>query len=171
MQTPPCARAPGLGDCIPVDLNQYVKTLSSALQGESAAVLSTIDALATCLERPGGCAVVPGLPSDQYNLTLGTSILGGLVAGYASRLQPDGDRPYNWLFLSGHHACLDYGYHAIQLRLRPRTMHSMCSRILLTLTLTHFAGYTCPEHVLSRMLSLVHCCLGCNPVTNALQAL
>ena len=76
--------------------------------------------------------------------------------------------PYNWLFLSSHHACLDYGYHAIQLRLRPRTMHSMCSCIPLTLTLTHFAGYTCSEHVLSRMLfSLVHCCLGCNTVTNA----
>ena len=79
-----------------MDLIQAVKTPSSALQGESAAVLSTIDALATCLERPGGCAVVPGLPADQYNLTLGTSILGGLVAGYASRLQPDGDRLYNW---------------------------------------------------------------------------
>ena len=53
-------------------------------------MLSTVDALAGCLERPGGCAVVPGLPADQYKLTLGTSILGGLVAGYASRLQPDG---------------------------------------------------------------------------------
>lgn len=63
-------------------------------QGESAAVLNTIEALADCLERPGGCAVVPGLPSDQYNLTLGTSILGGLVAGYASRLQPDGIVPH-----------------------------------------------------------------------------
>lgn len=37
--------------------------------------------------------MVPGLPSDQYNLTLGTSILGGIVAGYASRLQPDGTQP------------------------------------------------------------------------------
>lgn len=60
-------------------------------------MLNTVDALATCLEKPGGCAVVPGLPPDQYNLTLGTSILGGLVAGYASRLQPDGDRLCSWL--------------------------------------------------------------------------
>ena len=64
--------------------------VTGGLQGESAAVLNTVDALAGCLERPGGCAVVPGLPTDQYKLTLGTSILGGLVAGYASRLQPDG---------------------------------------------------------------------------------
>ena len=99
-----------------MDLIQVVKTPSSTLQGESAAVLSTIDALATCLEKPGGCAVVPGLPTDQYNLTLGTSILGGLVAGYASRLQPDGDRPYIWLFFSCHHTCLAYSYHDIQLR-------------------------------------------------------
>ena len=56
-------------------------------------MLNTVDALVDCLERPGGCAVVPGLPADQYNLTLGTSILGGLVAGYASRLQPDGTIP------------------------------------------------------------------------------
>ena len=54
-------------------------------------MLNTADALAECLEKRGGCAVVPGLPEDQYKLTLGTSILGGLVAGYASRLQPDGE--------------------------------------------------------------------------------
>ena len=74
-------------------LISFKVNLVSPVQGEFAAVLNTVDALADCLERPGGCAVVPGLPSDQYNLTLGTSILGGLVAGYASRLQPDGTQP------------------------------------------------------------------------------
>jgi len=52
--------------------------------------MSTIDALVECLETPGGCAVVPGLPQNQYQLTLITSVFGGLIAGYASRLQPEG---------------------------------------------------------------------------------
>ena len=60
------------------------------LQGESAAVLNALGALTECLERPGGCAVVPGLPEDQYKLTLITSVLGGFVAGYASRLEAQG---------------------------------------------------------------------------------
>ena len=60
------------------------------LQGEGAAVEGTLDALTECLQRPMGCAVVPGLPGNQYQLTLVTSVLGGFVAGYASRLQPEG---------------------------------------------------------------------------------
>ncbi len=71
-------------------ISAYYSLPEPGTQGESAAVLNTTDALVECLEKPGGCAVVPGLPEDQYKLTLGTSILGGLVAGYASRLQPDG---------------------------------------------------------------------------------
>lgn len=59
-------------------------------QGEAAAVMSTVDALVECLETPGGCAVVPGLPPNQYQLTLITSVIGGFIAGYASRLQPEG---------------------------------------------------------------------------------
>ena len=59
-------------------------------QGEAAAVEGTLDALAECLQRAQGCAVVPGLPASQYQLTLITSVLGGFVAGYASRLQPEG---------------------------------------------------------------------------------
>ncbi len=80
-------------------------------------MLNAVGALAECLERPQGCAVVPGLPQNQwglhlilhffasivtcceraphvcrYQLTLITSVLGGLVFGYASRLQPEGGR-------------------------------------------------------------------------------
>ena len=54
-------------------------------------MMGVVDALVECLETPGGCAVVPGLPSNQYQLTLITSIIGGFIAGYASRLQPEGD--------------------------------------------------------------------------------
>ena len=66
-------------------IHWYMRT-----QGEGAAVEETLDALADCLQRPQGCAVVPGLPGNQYQLTLITSVLGGFVAGYASRLKPEG---------------------------------------------------------------------------------
>ena len=58
-------------------------------QGESAAVLSIVDALTGCLAK-GGCAVVPGLSSDHYAFTLGVSMAGGLVAGAACKLEPTG---------------------------------------------------------------------------------
>ena len=51
--------------------------------GEDGAVLSAINAVKICLDK-GGCNVVPGLPNEQYIWTLCTSILGGLVAGFAS---------------------------------------------------------------------------------------
>ena len=51
--------------------------------GEDGAVLSAINAVKICLNK-GGCNVVPGLPNEQYIWTLCTSILGGLVAGFAS---------------------------------------------------------------------------------------
>ena len=51
--------------------------------GEDGAIINAINAVEECLER-GGCKVVPGLPKEQYIWTLCTSILGGLVAGFAS---------------------------------------------------------------------------------------
>ena len=58
-------------------------------QGEDGAVLDAIDSVKICLER-GGCQVVPGLPKEQYVWTLCTSILGGLVAGFASAPRKEG---------------------------------------------------------------------------------
>ncbi len=57
--------------------------------GEDGAVLDAIDSVKICLER-GGCQVVPGLPKEQYIWTLSTSILGGLVAGFASAPRKEG---------------------------------------------------------------------------------
>ncbi len=57
--------------------------------GEDGAVLDAIDSVKICLER-GGCQVVPGLPKEQYIWTLCTSILGGLVAGFASAPRKEG---------------------------------------------------------------------------------
>lgn len=59
-------------------------------QGESAAVMNMMDALSGCLAR-GGCAVVPGLSLDHYYFTLVTSLAGGVIAGAASRLEPQGE--------------------------------------------------------------------------------
>ena len=51
--------------------------------GEDGAVLDAINSVELCLNR-GGCQVVPGLPKEQYIWTLCTSILGGLVEGFAA---------------------------------------------------------------------------------------
>ena len=74
------------------DPNQYNY---STLQGEAAAVLESIKAMSNCLEI-GGCASVPGIPDNQYQLTLITSIFGGFVFGFSTTIQPQGDS-------AGHH--------------------------------------------------------------------
>lgn len=62
----------------------------AVVQGEGASVLNSVDAVALCLSKPGGCAVVPGLTSDQYGFTLAVAVAAGLVAGAVSRLEPQG---------------------------------------------------------------------------------
>lgn len=57
--------------------------------GEDAAILETIQTLETCL-RQGGCQVVPGLPREQWILTLVTSIVGGVIFGFAAHPRKEG---------------------------------------------------------------------------------
>ena len=67
--------------------------------GEDGAVLGAINALETCLNR-GGCAVVPGLPREQWILTLVTSILGGIICGFAAQPRREGDGiAWQWALL------------------------------------------------------------------------
>ncbi len=67
--------------------------------GEDGAVLGAINALETCLNR-GGCAVVPGLPREQWILTLITSILGGVICGFAAQPRREGDGiAWQWALL------------------------------------------------------------------------
>ncbi|MGB3671601.1 MAG: TPM domain-containing protein [Phormidesmis sp.] len=67
--------------------------------GEDGAVLGAINALETCLER-GGCSVVPGLPREQWILTLVTSILGGVICGFAAQPRREGDGiAWQWALL------------------------------------------------------------------------
>ncbi|MEL6814083.1 MAG: TPM domain-containing protein [Cyanobacteria bacterium J06598_3] len=67
--------------------------------GEDGAVLGAINALETCLNK-GGCAVVPGLPREQWILTLITSILGGVICGFAAQPRREGQGiAWQWALL------------------------------------------------------------------------
>jgi len=57
--------------------------------GEDGAILEALKAIEICLDR-GGCRVVPGLPREQWILTLITSILGGLICGFAAQPRKPG---------------------------------------------------------------------------------
>jgi hypothetical protein len=52
--------------------------------GEDQSITQALEAVETCL-RQGGCGVVPGLPQEQWILTLATSIVGGIIFGFAGR--------------------------------------------------------------------------------------
>jgi hypothetical protein len=59
-------------------------------QGHDQSILSAIDAIATCLDQDG-CAVVPGIPQEQWILTLITSIVGGVIFGFAGHPRKEGE--------------------------------------------------------------------------------
>ncbi|MDX1977788.1 MAG: TPM domain-containing protein [Pseudanabaenaceae cyanobacterium bins.68] len=59
-------------------------------QGQDQAILSSVQAIIGCLEQDG-CAVVPGLPQEQWLLTLVTSILGGIIFGFAGHPRKEGE--------------------------------------------------------------------------------
>lgn len=67
--------------------------------GEDGAIVDALAAVELCLER-GGCQVVPGLPTEQWVLTLATSILGGLIVGFAAYpRQPGRTVEWAWVLL------------------------------------------------------------------------
>jgi energy-converting hydrogenase Eha subunit A len=51
--------------------------------GENNAIVESLETVKQCLLK-GGCSVVPGLPKEQWILTLITSVVGGLVCGLAA---------------------------------------------------------------------------------------
>ncbi|MFM9090091.1 MAG: TPM domain-containing protein [Cyanobium sp.] len=65
--------------------------------GEDAAILDALHAVKGCLVI-GGCQVVPGLPQEQWLLTLSTSVLGGLVVGFAAYPRKPG-RQVEWAWV------------------------------------------------------------------------
>lgn len=62
--------------------------------GEDGSILEAIGSLENCL-RQGGCQVVPGLPREQWLLTLITSVVGGAVFGFAAQPREAG-KPFSW---------------------------------------------------------------------------
>ena len=67
--------------------------------GEDGSILDALNAVEICLER-GGCHVVPGLPLEQWLWTLTTSVLGGLIAGFAAYPRKEGETvAWAWLLL------------------------------------------------------------------------
>lgn len=59
-------------------------------QGYSQSILSSVDAIATCLDQDG-CIAVPGIPQEQWVLTLITSIVGGVIFGFAGHPRKEGE--------------------------------------------------------------------------------
>ena len=57
--------------------------------GEDQSIIQAIQAVEGCL-RDGGCRVVPGLPREQWILTLVTSVLGGVIFGFAGQPRKPG---------------------------------------------------------------------------------
>lgn len=67
--------------------------------GEDGAIAAALSSVELCLEK-GGCQVVPGLPREQWLLTFFTSVLGGLVAGFAAFPRKQGNRiAWAWVLL------------------------------------------------------------------------
>jgi hypothetical protein len=67
--------------------------------GQDAAIVDSLAAVETCLDR-GGCQVVPGLPNEQWVLTLASSVLGGLIVGFAAYpRKPEHKVEWAWVLL------------------------------------------------------------------------
>lgn len=62
--------------------------------GEDASIIEALSSLKGCL-RQGGCQVVPGLPREQWILTLITSVVGGVVFGFAAQPREAG-KVFSW---------------------------------------------------------------------------
>lgn len=57
--------------------------------GEDGSILSALGSIKTCLAQ-NGCSVVPGLPREQWILTLITSVIGGVICGFAAQPRQPG---------------------------------------------------------------------------------
>jgi hypothetical protein len=65
--------------------------------GKDGAITDALHAVKGCLNM-GGCQVVPGLPQEQWLLTLSTSVLGGLIVGFAAYPREEG-RTVEWTWV------------------------------------------------------------------------
>ncbi|MGB3237081.1 MAG: TPM domain-containing protein [Geitlerinemataceae cyanobacterium] len=61
--------------------------------GQDQSILQSLESVSVCL-RKGGCNVVPGLPREQWILTLAISVVGGVILGVAA--QPRDGKMVAW---------------------------------------------------------------------------
>jgi TPM domain len=67
--------------------------------GEDQAIINSLESVKECLRR-GGCQVVPGLPKEQWILTLVTSIVGGIICGFAGHSRKQGQGfAWQWVLI------------------------------------------------------------------------
>lgn len=67
--------------------------------GEDQAIVESLESIKTCL-RQGGCRVVPGLPREQWILTLITSVVGGIICGFAAQPRKPGEKfAWQWALI------------------------------------------------------------------------
>jgi hypothetical protein len=67
--------------------------------GQDASIIDSLHTVKGCLEI-GGCQVVPGLPQEQWLLTLATSVIGGLIVGFAAYpRKPEHTVEWAWVLL------------------------------------------------------------------------
>ncbi|NEQ31616.1 MAG: TPM domain-containing protein [Leptolyngbya sp. SIO4C5] len=67
--------------------------------GEDNSIIQALSSIEDCLRR-GGCAVVPGLPREQWILTLVTSIVGGVICGFAAHPRKKGQVvAWQWMLI------------------------------------------------------------------------
>jgi hypothetical protein len=59
-------------------------------QGYDGSILASVNTVLGCLDK-NGCVVVPGLPREQWYLTLISAMLGGLVFGFAGHPRREGE--------------------------------------------------------------------------------
>lgn len=57
--------------------------------GRNNAIVESLETVKGCLTK-GGCLVVPGLPKEQWLFTLATSIVGGVILGFAGIPRKEG---------------------------------------------------------------------------------
>ncbi|MGF1538451.1 MAG: TPM domain-containing protein [Elainellaceae cyanobacterium] len=57
--------------------------------GEDGSIVSALESIEYCI-RQNGCSAVPGLPREQWILTLITSVVGGVICGFAAQPRKEG---------------------------------------------------------------------------------
>ncbi|NJK49150.1 TPM domain-containing protein [Candidatus Gracilibacteria bacterium] len=67
--------------------------------GQNIAIAQSLETVKNCLLQ-NGCRVVPGLPREQWILTLTTSIIGGIVCGLAAIPRKEGQKfAWQWVLI------------------------------------------------------------------------